>query len=394
MPGRRELFNSLIGTSFVARYWLSLEPTGFLGILVSYGAHVFALFTLHAMSEKSLFLRYMFVLFYVPCSILAMASLFQANITDPGAVPLGARPFVRVRRSGEVVPQRAIRRCHKCQNNYKPDRAHHDSMTGRCIVKFDHFCPWINNAVGALNHKHFCLFLLYTAISCLLSLFLIVCRWIQCGDENDDSDGHPPTGAAQTTTDKSSAIDIHNDNPDGRFLHELLLEMDSSSSCSHFRKSNVVTALTIISLVFLIFTVAMGVEQMEAIETGKGKIARMKQSVGETGTQYNSVTSEFNEMFGGHSANPSWHWFIPIPVRFPTNMKLVVLGYDYDPSFPLEAYKEYDEEIANDSENGGSDEGGIVPTVEDDAISEASSNNPRRRAASKENGGIALTTLT
>jgi hypothetical protein len=49
----------------------------------------------------------------------------------------------------------------------------------------------------------------------------------------------------------------------------------------HFGESRIVTALTIVSLVFLIFTVAIGVEKIEAIETGKGKIARMKQSVGQ-----------------------------------------------------------------------------------------------------------------
>jgi DHHC palmitoyltransferase len=392
MPGRQELFQSLIGTSFAARHWLSLEPTGFLGILVSYGVHVFALVTLQTMSENSTLLRCLYVLLYLPCSILALISLCQANITDPGAVPLGARPFVRVRRSGEVIEQRAMRRCHKCQNNYKPDRAHHDSMTGRCIVKFDHFCPWINNAVGALNHKHFCLFLLYTALSCIVSLFLIIVGWIQCGGGGGGGEAqisyNTPTSEAG-----GSAIDIHNDNPDG---HRLLLSrtLFAIDNCSDFRASTVVTALTIVSLVFLIFTLAMGVEQIEAIETGKGKIARMKQSVGQTGTQYNSVTAEFNEMFGGYSANPAWHWFIPIPVRFPTNMKLVVLGYDYDPSFPLEAYQEYDEETANHGGENNDSNGGIVSPVEDDTASETSASNPRRRAASRENGGIALPTIT
>jgi hypothetical protein len=173
----------------------------------------------------------------------------------------------------------------------------------------------------------------------------------------------------------------------------------------HFGESRIVTALTIVSLVFLIFTVAMGVEQIEAIETGKGKIARMKQSVGQNGTQYNAVTAEFNEMFGGHTAHPAWHWFIPIPVRFPTNMKLVVLGYDYDPSFAMEAYQEYDPETANlhsgdnnggcgdGRANGGNADGGNISPVDDDAASETSASNPRRRAASRESGGIALSAI-
>lgn len=31
--------------------------------------------------------------------------------------------------------------CSHCAN-WKPDRAHHCSDSGRCILKMDHFCPW------------------------------------------------------------------------------------------------------------------------------------------------------------------------------------------------------------------------------------------------------------
>ncbi len=98
---------------------------------------------------------------------MALVNLFTVQHTDPGAVPLGARPLpiepeeldkdgdqssllegqvnnVRTRRRG-------IRRCRKCNNNYKPPRSHHDSVTGRCIVKFDHFCPW----AGEFFYKKF-----------------------------------------------------------------------------------------------------------------------------------------------------------------------------------------------------------------------------------------------
>lgn len=29
----------------------------------------------------------------------------------------------------------------------------------------DHFCPWMNNAIGAKNQKHFILFLVYSDIA-------------------------------------------------------------------------------------------------------------------------------------------------------------------------------------------------------------------------------------
>jgi len=59
-----------------------------------------------------------------------------------------------------------LRYCNYCQL-IKPDRAHHDSATGECVLKFDHFCPWVNNAVGFRNYKFFCLFIAYGCIYCL-----------------------------------------------------------------------------------------------------------------------------------------------------------------------------------------------------------------------------------
>jgi hypothetical protein len=89
-----------------------------------------------------------------------------------------------------------------------------------------------------------------------------------------------------------------------------------------------VLSLFVVALVFLVFTVAMGCEQLEAIESGKGKIARMKQRVGASGaTEYARVTEEFNEMFGGTSPHPAWHWLVPAAPVFPRGMKTVVLGY-------------------------------------------------------------------
>lgn len=60
----------------------------------------------------------------------------------------------------------AMRFCEKCQL-IKPDRAHHCSVCGTCVLKMDHHCPWVNNCVGFHNYKFFMLFLAYGLLYCM-----------------------------------------------------------------------------------------------------------------------------------------------------------------------------------------------------------------------------------
>jgi len=392
----------LLGTDFEVKRWLSLDPCGLLGITFSYGVHIFALVVIvRQLLSHSLVFATLFYALYVPCAALALISLFMASTTDPGAVPMGARPLVTVtvRRANSASSEtassppppnddatlsadpasspsssglsspptttndttsttrlprtlqqrRGVRRCHKCGDNYKPPRAHHDSVTGRCIVKFDHYCPWVNNAIGALNHKFFCLFLLYTALTCLLSLLLLLIRFVQCGyvflgtvpgEESSSSAENIPLQPQLRANSMSGILAAGPSNGGHRILTDTAVTTTTATGpsfvfaeCHDFYGNHWLLALLIVSLIFLIFSCSMGLEQLEAIETGRGKIARMKMSIGQSGTEYRRVTTEFNEMFGGHSPHPQLHWFLPLPVKFPRGMQKVVLGYEWDESF-------------------------------------------------------------
>ena len=41
----------------------------------------------------------------------------------------------------------------------RPLRAKHCAATDRCIEQFDHFCPWVGNAIGRRNRALFLAFL-------------------------------------------------------------------------------------------------------------------------------------------------------------------------------------------------------------------------------------------
>jgi len=60
--------------------------------------------------------------------------------------------------------------CSTCYN-WKPDRSHHCSEVNRCVLKFDHFCPWVGGVVSETSFKFFVQFTFYGG---LLTLHLLV----------------------------------------------------------------------------------------------------------------------------------------------------------------------------------------------------------------------------
>lgn len=158
---------SSVGTSFHSKKWFTLDPCGIGCVAFSYFFHLYGLHTIYqTLISHSASASFIFYALYLPCAFLALSNLFMAQHTDPGAIPLGARPLPIfddddksesdsvasalldgidiskvAQEVGRVNRKKGVRRCRKCRNNYKPPRAHHDSVTGRCISKFDHFCP-------------------------------------------------------------------------------------------------------------------------------------------------------------------------------------------------------------------------------------------------------------
>lgn len=61
--------------------------------------------------------------------------------------------------------------CPECQI-WKPDRARHFKEFGRCIRRFDHYCPWVGGIVAERNFKFFIQFCTYAALFSLLSLLV------------------------------------------------------------------------------------------------------------------------------------------------------------------------------------------------------------------------------
>uniref|UniRef100_A0A914L4Y0 Palmitoyltransferase n=1 Tax=Meloidogyne incognita TaxID=6306 RepID=A0A914L4Y0_MELIC len=77
-----------------------------------------------------------------------------------------------------------IRFCLKC-SCVKPDRAHHCSVCGHCVLKFDHHCPWVNTCINYRNYKFFIQFLGYGFLMCAFVFFTILPHFINFWSKDD-----------------------------------------------------------------------------------------------------------------------------------------------------------------------------------------------------------------
>jgi hypothetical protein len=127
---------------------------------------------------------------------LTLCSFLQASFTQPGSVPrqhpfdpdspvasagefskaLAERGFELVRGLERKHDGRA-RFCRVC-GVYKPDRTHHSSNVGQCVLEMDHYCPWIRNCVGYRNKKFFFLLISYGAASLIAYVVALAPRFL------------------------------------------------------------------------------------------------------------------------------------------------------------------------------------------------------------------------
>lgn len=180
------------GDSFIFRYFDGVKNYVFFSknplmqlfylCIISGNVLCYCVFVLPHRSEfDAEFPPFVFYFGYVLC-VNAYVSFFVASFSNPGIVTKKSLSrFCSAFEYDHVLYQKKDF-CRYCRLP-KPARAKHCRLTNRCVSKFDHFCPWINNAVGEWNYRWFHYYILsniavslYTFVQYCLYLYYIVVK--------------------------------------------------------------------------------------------------------------------------------------------------------------------------------------------------------------------------
>jgi len=98
---------------------------------------------------------------------------YAACVCTPPGTPQWLLSGAAGNGGGAAAPTAAspLPACARC-DFVKPARAHHDSVTGECVLRFDHMCPWMFNSIGHFNYKYFFLFLTWLWAICIYAVLL------------------------------------------------------------------------------------------------------------------------------------------------------------------------------------------------------------------------------
>lgn len=178
------------------RYWGQAPPWA-IGTVVTVVAALG-----HGIAIESMELRWARAVAHVLgvlCAALSLANLYMVWYTDPGVIAPGPRckdvvdvcappllppglgedPTIQADSAGAFTRAVEVKRrdggttkvtyrwCHTC-DTWRGPRAHHCSVCGFCIDRFDHHCPVVGNCVAKGTHRFFTAFLLIDALGCLV----------------------------------------------------------------------------------------------------------------------------------------------------------------------------------------------------------------------------------
>ncbi len=129
-----------------------------------YSCYLFSLVNLNFL--KLIGLKLAYVIVEIILTILTLIYFFASYLKDPGYLINTKVDFLQMLE--EFDPTQL---CPDCKT-VRTARSRHCSICHKCVERFDHHCPWINNCIGIRNHS---VFLIYIICQHILLAYTLIC---------------------------------------------------------------------------------------------------------------------------------------------------------------------------------------------------------------------------
>nr|CAB3267899.1 ZF(DHHC)-4 zinc finger protein [Phallusia mammillata] len=124
--------------------------------------------------------------FFLTCTPAMWYFFYKALSTDPGIISVQEDQKKRmIVHLAETEGLKMDNICSTCMIA-KPLRSKHCAVTNKCIAKFDHYCPWVFNAVGAGNHLYFIAYLCFLLGMLSWNVYAVFLYWEHGCRSTDD----------------------------------------------------------------------------------------------------------------------------------------------------------------------------------------------------------------
>uniref|UniRef100_A0A914H1Q9 Palmitoyltransferase n=1 Tax=Globodera rostochiensis TaxID=31243 RepID=A0A914H1Q9_GLORO len=110
------------------------------------------------------------------CLVLIPFLTYQICLSNPGIFTVAHRERCQMIIWMTEEPLWKGNFCSTCLIK-RPLRSKHCQVCDKCILRFDHHCPWVANCIGEKNHRTFIVYLLVLEFSCLLVFFGCLFYW-------------------------------------------------------------------------------------------------------------------------------------------------------------------------------------------------------------------------
>jgi palmitoyltransferase len=243
---------------------------------------------------------WLLTLFGVWLLVMIVFNYVLTVITHPGVAPNPAPTALRERVRLQMPPPLAIQgdedhlppreggefsAVHERTGRWKPPRAHFDALSGEIVLKFDHYCPWVANAIGWGNQKYFVGFLVWMMAGCAFAAALALPGFLGAGQFQPEALELPAEAA--------------------RLPHRPLKHFSAHAAFAFVLPASIGTAMVLFGSwhVFLLFTNQTTIEFFHNIKRRKralmlGFVSRWEVFVGIAMTSWGrGVTNMFGSVF-------------------------------------------------------------------------------------------------